>query len=92
MIHVDDAFAPTLGEYFPASQGVHAAVPFATLYLPAMHAWQEPEKLVGPGAHDCTFEKFMLGVHDSKAPTAMLTLVELLAFRVELIWVGYKAA
>ena len=88
MIHVDDALAPKVSEYLPASHGVHAAVPFVILYVPAMHARQEPEKLVGPGAHDCTFEKLMLVNHDS----TMFALVELLAFRVALRRVGYKAA
>jgi hypothetical protein len=39
--HVFDA-APTVVEYFPASQFVHAAFPEPVLYLPATHFTQSP--------------------------------------------------
>ena len=41
-IQVDSATAPTVSEYLPAAQSVHAALPTVGLYLPAAHE-----------AHDC---------------------------------------
>ena len=40
-MHVSDA-APTVVEYFPSVQGVHATVPVAVLYLPATQFTQSP--------------------------------------------------
>ena len=40
--HVAAAEAPTVVEYFPAAQSVHAAEPVAILYLPATQAVHVP--------------------------------------------------
>ena len=39
---VDSSVAPTVDEYFPAAQSVHAALPVPILYLPAAHAEHTP--------------------------------------------------
>jgi hypothetical protein len=41
-IHVVATVAPTVVEYVPAPQSVHAALPVAVLYLPATHGEQTP--------------------------------------------------
>ena len=39
---VDSSVAPTVAEYFPAAQSVHAALPVPILYLPAAHGEHTP--------------------------------------------------
>ena len=41
-VHMPEAEAPTLVEYFPAIQSVHATVPLSALYFPATHAEHVP--------------------------------------------------
>jgi hypothetical protein len=40
--HVDEAVAPTVTEYEPTPQSVHATLPLTVLYLPATHAVHTP--------------------------------------------------
>jgi hypothetical protein len=40
--HTDDVVAPTVPEYVPAPQSVHATLPIPVLYLPATHPEQTP--------------------------------------------------
>ena len=40
--HVDRALAPTVTEYAPVAQSVHAALPVLVLYLPASHVEHTP--------------------------------------------------
>jgi hypothetical protein len=37
-VQVDWSAAATLSEYFPTGQVSHGALPFAALYVPALHA------------------------------------------------------
>jgi hypothetical protein len=53
--HTDNVFAPTVAEYVPTPQSVHAAPPLFVLYLPATQAVQTPPSgPVLPAAHGTT--------------------------------------
>lgn len=47
--HTDDVLAPTVVEYVPTPQSVHAALPLLVLNLPEMHSVHEPSGPVLPG-------------------------------------------
>ena len=48
--HVDAVFEPTVPEYLPDPQSVHAALPLVSLYFPATHDVHEPAGPVVPAA------------------------------------------
>ena len=48
---VDAVPEPTVPEYVPDPQSVHAALPLTSLYFPAAHAVHEPAAPVVPAAH-----------------------------------------
>lgn len=45
------AVAPTVAEYLPATQSVHAALPATGLYFPAAHKVHDPTGPVEPAVH-----------------------------------------
>jgi hypothetical protein len=59
--HVAEAVAPTVTEYEPTPQSVHATLPLTVLYLPATQSEHDPSGPVFPEAHTKTqFAKAVL--------------------------------
>ena len=52
--------APVVGEYFPAAQSAHTALPVAILYLPATQAVHEPSGPVYPALQAVAMQAVLL--------------------------------